>query len=89
MISLARRRTVLPWVAAGFCTGLSIITICQNLWLTVANRSDTGGWAIVFLCFLPMCFIFVGGAMSEMRREISELRIEVAELRKENGRDPH
>ena len=89
MISLERRRAFLPWVPAAFCAALSLITIFQNLLLTVVNHSEYGSWAIVFLCFLPMCFFVAGSAMSQMRREISELRKEVAELRKENGRDPH
>jgi hypothetical protein len=84
MISLASRRAVLPWLPVGFCAALSVITICQNLRLTVINHTDIGGWAIVFLCFLPMCFVFVGMGMFEMRREISELRKQVAELRDKN-----
>ena len=83
MISVALRRVAAPWLPAAFCAALSLITICQNLWLSVVNRTDTGGWSIVFLCFLPMCFFFVGAGMSKMQREISELRRQVAELRQE------
>ena len=81
MVSLERKRAILPWLSAVFCAFLSLITISANLWLSVANRSDVGGWAIAFLCFLPMCFFFVGTAVKEMQREISELRNEIAELR--------
>ncbi len=85
MISSARRRALAPWIPAGFCAALSFITILQSLWAAVVNRGDSGGWAVAFLCFLPMCFFFVGVAMTEMRREISELRKQVAELQQKNG----
>jgi hypothetical protein len=84
MTSLARKRALAPWLPMGFCVALSLITIGSNLWLTVVNHSDYGGWASGFLCSLPMCFFFVGAGMSEMRREISELRKQVAELRGSN-----
>lgn len=81
--SVAWGRAAAPWMPTVFCATLSLITICQNHWLTVVNHSDYGSWAVVFLCFLPMCFGFAGMAMSGMRREISELRKQVAELRHE------
>jgi hypothetical protein len=84
MISLASKRAVAPWLPMSFCVALSGITICSNHWLTMANHSDYGSWAIGFLSFLPMCFFFVGTGMSDMRREISELRKQVAELRQHN-----
>jgi hypothetical protein len=68
----------------GFCVALSVITLYNNLRLTEINHSDIGGWATVFLCFLPMCFFFVGTGMSVMRREVLELRKQVAELRDKN-----
>jgi TRAP-type C4-dicarboxylate transport system permease small subunit len=74
------RQKIAPWVAAAFCAVLSLITILQNLWLTVVNRTETGGWAVVFLCFLPVCFCFVGMAISESQREIRELKQQLAEL---------
>jgi len=87
MISERRKRATLPWIATAFCAALSLLTICQNLWLSVVNHSDYGGWAIGFLCFLPICFYWVGVAMSKMQREISELRKQVAELQRDNGRE--
>jgi ABC-type tungstate transport system substrate-binding protein len=34
--------------------------------------------APVFLCFLPMCFFFVGSAIRNMQREIRELRAQLS-----------
>jgi len=34
----------------------------------------------VFFSFLPMCFIFVGAATSQMQKEIRELRKQVVDL---------
>ena len=74
-------------IAARFTNGLhrtltflSLITIVMNLWLSFSNGSNVGGWAVVFLCFLPMCFFFVGAATSQMQREVLELRRQVAEM---------
>ncbi len=86
MISLESRRAVLPWLPMGFCAVLSISTLYNNLRLSEVNHSDIGGWATVFLCFLPMCFFFAGQGMYVMRREVLELRKEVAELRQEHVR---
>lgn len=83
MISSETRQKLSPWVAAGFCAFLSLITILQGLYLSVVNHTNTGGWAIVFLCNLPMCFFFVGAAASHVQTEIRELRKQVAELQAE------
>jgi hypothetical protein len=40
MISKTRRRAMRPWAAAEFCARLSLITSCQNLWLSFRNGSD-------------------------------------------------
>lgn len=68
------------WVPFGFCVFLSLVTIALNLWLSIANGASAGGWAVAFLCFLPMCFFFVGAATSQMQGEILELRRQVVEL---------
>jgi hypothetical protein len=85
MISLAAKRTASPWVPTVFCVFLSAITVVSNLGLTMVNHSDYGGWAIPFLCFLPMCFFFVGAGMAGMRREILELQKQVGKLRQHNN----
>jgi hypothetical protein len=86
MISQTRRRAARPWAAAGFCAFLSLITVCTNLWLSFRNGSDYGGWAIGFLCFLPLCFYQVGATIYQMQREILELREQVTKLQRDNGR---
>ncbi len=84
MSSLAWGRAIAPWTPTGFCAALSLITICGLRWSVAVGGSDWA-WATPFLCFLPMCFVFVGMALSGMRREISELRKQVVELRQDNG----
>jgi hypothetical protein len=87
MISLARnKQSIAPWSPAVFCAALSLITV-YGIVTSVGAGGNDWGWAVPFVCFLPMCFVFVGMAMSGMRREISELRKQVAELRQDNGRE--
>jgi uncharacterized membrane protein len=77
MISKEMKEKFAPWMPAAFCAALSLITICTNLRLTVVNHTDTGGWAVVFLCFLPMCFYFVGMAISRTQAQIRDLQRQV------------
>ncbi len=70
----------MPWLPFGFCAFLSLITVLGNLWLSIANGADAGGWAMAFLCFLPMAFFFAGSATSQLQGEIIELRKQFAEL---------
>ncbi len=74
MLRRVAKRKGAQWVAAGMCAILSLLTISMNLILSVVNRTNVGGWAIVFLCFLPMCFFFVGAAATDMQTQIHELR---------------
>jgi MFS family permease len=85
MMPHARRISILAWVPMGFCTGLSIITIVAMIWMMAANSTSEGGWAIVFLCNLPLCFMFVGFMTSHLQREIRELREQIAVLQKTNA----
>jgi len=81
MISDAKKRAVAPWLPMGFCAFLSFITLFGNLWLSFMNGSNWGGgWAITFLCNLPMCFFFMGAPIARMQREISALQKQLAEL---------
>lgn len=70
-----------PWLPMRFCIALSVITVVQNLAMTVINKSDVGGWSMVFLAFLPMCFYFVGALVTKTQVEISQLKTQIAELK--------
>lgn len=73
------RQKLNPWIAAIFCAILSLITIVGDL----ATRFLTGmpgGANMVFLCFIPMCFFFVGAFLTELRKENEELRQKIQEL---------
>jgi hypothetical protein len=79
------KQKIAPWLGAVFCAALSLITIVSNLVLTVVNGGDTGGWAIVFLSFLPMCFYFAAIGTSHMQREIRDLKAQLAQLEAKYG----
>lgn len=69
------------WAPAIFCAMLSLITISGNVIVSLINRtSNFGGIEIVFYCFLPMCFYFVGAFLSHLQRENRELRTRIEEL---------
>jgi|HubBroStandDraft_6_1064221.scaffolds.fasta_scaffold3651512_1 hypothetical protein len=70
-----RERTQ-PWVAAGFCAFVSLITVAVNL-----SRLESTGMN-PFLCALPMCFVFVAYPMILMRKEIEELRSRLDEVQR-------
>jgi hypothetical protein len=64
------------WAPAAFCA-----FICLNaLFFTPGTRGVVEWWKPVFFSFLPMCFFFVGCAMSQMQRELRDLRKQVADL---------
>lgn len=82
MLSEKNRHQALPWLSAGFCAALSLICLVTHLAMPlVAGGGPSGAWVITFLCFLPMCFFFVGSGIWQMQREIGELRKQLAELR--------
>ena len=76
------RRIVSPWLAAGFCAVLSLITICGSTYLQFVNHTYYGEMSALtsFLCFLPICFYFVGIGMRQMRDEIRDLRAQIEKL---------
>jgi hypothetical protein len=62
------RERAQPWLAAGFCALVSLMTVAINLWKLESTGMNP------FLCFLPMCFVFVAYPIVLMRKEIEELR---------------
>ena len=83
MLLETRRLSTLAWAPMGFCTAISILTIVGMLWIKAVNGSEPGGMGlIVFLCNLPLCFMFVGYMTSHLQREIRDLRDQIAQLQK-------
>ena len=86
MISAATKQTALPWIAAGFCAALAIITICGNLWISFVNQvPDRLGVTMIFVCFMPMCFVLMGFGVAKLQREIVNLQRQIAELQREKS----
>jgi len=56
-----------------FCGILSLVALGAVLF-----APSTAALAPVFLCFLPMCFFFVGSEVRNMQREIRELRAQLS-----------
>ena len=66
------------WVPAVFAAFLSgMVLYCLPL--------DAAVWRPAFFSFLPMCFVFVGFAMMNMRKEISELKAKIELLENKKG----
>jgi len=86
MISEAKRWALSPWVPMAFCAALVLITLVAMVAMTAYGVNSGGGWAIAFLCNLPLCFMFVGFVTSHLQRDIRELREQIAELQKNQVR---
>lgn len=69
------------WVPAMFCGFLCLLVALG----TAVFATSPAAWAPAFLCALPMCFLYVGSALSSMQREIRELR---AQLSAQEGAKP-
>ncbi|QDT04372.1 hypothetical protein K227x_27630 [Rubripirellula lacrimiformis] len=67
------REKVAPWLPAGFCAVLAVITTVANLWAYRKGGSDNSA-TMVFMLFMPMCFFFVGAYLTQLRDENRELR---------------
>jgi NADH:ubiquinone oxidoreductase subunit 6 (subunit J) len=68
------KQKISHWIPMGFCAVLALI----SLPLVISFKNT--GWAIPFLCFLPMCFFFVAAVTSNLQREVRDLREQVARL---------
>lgn len=76
------REKLLPWTPAIFCACLSLITLVANAAGELYTQSTNAG-ILVFLCFLPMCFVYVGGMLKDLREQNQELRTKLNELLKD------
>ena len=70
-----KMQTIGHWIPAAFCA-----FICLNALFFAPSSHGVEWWKPVFFSFLPMCFIFVSMATSQMQREIRELRKQVTDL---------
>ena len=68
------KRSLEPWVPAVFCAFISLIALIASI------GDGQGWWRPAFFAFLPMCFLFVGGAMRKMQAEIRQLRTLLGEV---------
>ena len=68
------KKNIGHWIPAAFCGFISLIALFASI------GSESSWWRPAFFAFLPMCFLFLGAATSQMQREIGELRKQLAEL---------
>ena len=73
------REKLLPWIPALFFATLAVITTVGNLMAYRSGGSDSAVTS-VFLLFLPMCFLFVGFHLTQLRKENSEMRSRLDEF---------
>ncbi len=62
------RERIAPWLPAIFCGVLSLITVVTDVVGRAMNGTVDAGLS-TFLCFLPMCFFFVGVMLKNLRDE--------------------
>jgi hypothetical protein len=67
------RENLSPWLPAIMCGVLSLITVVTDIFGRFATGTANVGLS-TFLCFLPMCFIFVGIMLNNLRDENRELK---------------
>lgn len=75
------REEYLPWIPASFCGVLSLITLTANIAVEFLTGSSNGG-LIVFLCFMPICFLQVGQLLRKLQRENLDLQKKLNDLSK-------
>lgn len=77
-----------PWVPAIFCSVLSVITLVANLvgqFLTGAVQSGL----LTLICFLPLCFLFVGAQLAQLQKERDDLQRQLDELKSQRSTSLH
>ena len=73
------RKKLGPWLPAIFCAILSAITVIGNL-IAYQITGNANAVSMVFHCFLPMCFFFVGAFLLQLQNENRELRSQIDTL---------
>lgn len=76
------REKLLPWIPAIFCASLSLITLAANTVGELFTQTTNAGM-LVFLCFLPMCFVYVGAILKDLRDQNRELRTKLNDMLKD------
>lgn len=79
MTSITAKENWGPWTAAVFCACLSGIVMPGII-------ASSSAWQPAFVCFLPMCFFFVGAMLAHLQTQIRDLKKHVAELQGDSGR---
>jgi hypothetical protein len=85
MHSDSKRSSRSVWWPAVFCAFLAVLALVERHTLSALNTNRSPGLPTAFLCFLPVCFVFMGNVVSRLQSEIRELRQKVADLQKKNG----
>ncbi len=70
-----------PWIPALFCAAVAVITTIGNLWILLLGGSDNST-TMVFILFMPMCFVFAGQILNQLRNENREMRLRLNALDK-------
>jgi hypothetical protein len=73
------REKLLPWMPAIMCAVLSLITVVADIYGRFATGTANVGLTS-FLCFLPMCFFYVGVMLKNLRDENRELKRRLEEM---------
>ncbi len=66
------------WIPAAFCCFISFMALFAPVLTPRGIAAEW--WRPAFFAFLPMCFLFVGFALTQMHRELGELRQRLLEL---------
>ena len=80
-MGIQMREQLRPWIAAIYCAALGVIVILAEIVVAFISRTPNfSSVSIVFYCFLPMCFYFVGDFLSSLKKENLALKSQVEEL---------
>ena len=75
-----REKLIGPWGPAIVCAFLSTMTVITTLAVAFNSSGKTDGGAVLFYCFMPMCFVVVGILLSQLQQENRELQSRIDKL---------